>query len=149
MDTKRTCVQVSRLWPKYLTRKWGSPVTRSSPNTVIIRVLWLVRAGQVARETSHGETVVGKYMVMHEVSPLPGWTTIQQIGVEEMLEITGRANHFGRRVAWEEWIWEIKNKHRGKKIKVCFTERLGKEWKEEKTDKRETLLKLQQRRNHC
>lgn len=44
---------------------------------------------------------------------------------------------------------EKKNKCRGKNIKVCFTERLGKEWKEEKTDKRETLLKLQQRRNHC
>lgn len=38
------------------------------------------------------------------------------------------------------------NKCRGKK---SVFHRKGKEWKEEKTDKRETLLKLQQRRNHC
>lgn len=44
---------------------------------------------------------------------------------------------------------DLKKKKTQGGIKVSFTERLGMEWKEEKTDKRETLLKLQQRRNHC
>lgn len=70
---------------------------------------------------------------------MPSWTTIQQIGVEKMLEITGRANHFGRRVAREEWIWK-KRINAGGKTPKCVSQ---KGWE------RNGRRRKQTREKHC